>query len=78
MTTIADEIMAAVNKMTEAEQRRVLAMITQRDLPAGMPVEVLLDRARRINADPMMLDEVEAAIEDAFEQIDEDDIEPLD
>lgn len=79
MTTVADEIMAAVNKMTEAEQRKLLANIKREDISAyGIPADEFMAFVRTLNFDPAALDEMEAAINESFGQIDEDDIEPLD
>ena len=79
MTTITEEIMNVVNKMTESEQRKILAIVKGDDISSyGIPLSELIERARKLNMDPRALDEMEAAIDAAFEQIDEDDIEPLD
>lgn len=76
MTTI-EEIVDVVSKMTEVEQREILALVKRRKLSAGLPLEVLIARSRKINADPADLDIMEKAINEAFEQIDEDNIEPF-
>ena len=76
MTTIADEIMEAVNKMTEAEQRKLLATIKGEDISSyGIPIEEFMARSRELNFDPSFCDAVDEIVKNRV--IDDDEIEPL-
>lgn len=77
MTTVADEIMVAVNKMTEAEQRKLLANIKREDIsPYGIPADEFMAFVRTLNFDQSFLDAVEYIF--THREVDIDDIEPLD
>jgi hypothetical protein len=62
---------------TDEEMREIFEAMNMKSkpskkagLPPGMPREVLLECARNLNADPVALDSMQKAIDEAFSQAD--------
>jgi hypothetical protein len=70
MTSLEQAIMEQIGKLSEAQQQRVLDYLHTLTSPEGVPGKSLLRFAGSIPLDELKL--MEAAIEEAFEQIEPD------
>lgn len=73
-STIEQQVMDYLRRMSSDQQQKLLdyARKIQTDPPAGIPGEVLAERARTIDWPPEDLAEMMAAIEEDCERIDPD------
>lgn len=77
MTTIADQIVEQINRLTEDQQRRVLEFARQLELPEGIPGKALIAWAQHNRIPPEDLVTMQRAIEEGCERIDDDWNKPI-
>lgn len=74
MNSVLDDLIHTVSSLDEDKQRKVLEYAHTLETPKGIPFSELIARAEALDVDPKLLDEMEQAIEESCEQIDNADV----
>jgi hypothetical protein len=75
MSDITDELIRYIETFDEDRRRKLLDYARELnvpDTPFGIPFNDILARAEKLNFDPAALDEMEKAVEESCERIEDD------